>query len=349
MCRPQTVMLAALLTATMFAIAFIHPLVSYGYTQANRSARPRPNVPPGQVPTNVNTSTARTPPVNSKLMVFTVNGGGTTVTKTTGEFGSTLAASATVGKEFALQWTRTKPGAIERGIVYLIPPNSTAWVKVQTVTMQPQSTALDIQYSMPNVAPNTYEIMVGGDTGNSTRVTIKYNGQGSSGPSVIAQPNPTAGQPAPPKWRVVGTNFTPIVGSPNTGDYKRAKLTLTLEADADWPLKEITVEVYSEPFINSEVVTASGSKNPPIKLFTGTWKNGTGSAIHPGTPKVITIPLFRTSKGEVYAQEAGPGIYGPADWKIAFAQTKTASFRWLVDGKLFGSAQQSPQKQWQTP
>ena len=234
MCKPQTVMLVALLSATISAIGLTCPVASDVHAQDPRSARPKPNVPPGQFPTGANTGTAKMLPVNSKLMVFTVNGGGTTVTKTNGEFGSTLASSATVGAQFALQWSRTKPGKIERGIVYLIPPNSAEWRKVQTVIMPPQSTALDFQYSMPAADPNTYEIIVVGDYGNSTKVTIKYNGQGGN-QSVIAQPNSTAGQPAPPKWRVIGTKFTPIVGSPNTGNFKPAKLTLTLEADADWP------------------------------------------------------------------------------------------------------------------
>jgi len=95
----------------------------------------------------------------------------------------------------------------------------------------------------------------------------------------------------------------------------------------------------------------SGSKNAPIKLFTGAWKmaSGTTFTIHPGAPKVITMVLNRTSKGQMSVQESGPGIYTPADWKIAFAQTTTASFRWTVDGQPVGSAHQSAKNQWQQP
>jgi hypothetical protein len=371
MYRPRTVSQFVLLMATIAAIAILYPATSHGNMQDKKipsSAAPKPTGPAGKSPVTRNTTGTPKPmtekPINSKLLVFTVNGGGTTVTNTNGEFGSTLADSAMVGNEFALQWTRTNPGKAEKGNLLV-----TRKVKpvggefgylgdgVLSVTMPAKSTSVNIPFSFSSLEPDpqlpadTYELMVLGETGNSTKVTVNYNGKGSKGSSIVLKPGPTDGHVATSKGKVTAAQFTPVVGSPNEPGYKTAKLSLTLEAETDWQINEIAVEVYSEPFINSEVVTASGSKNAPIKLFSGTWKipSATTYTIHPGTPKVISIQLHRTSKGQVNALEAGPGIYSPADWKIAFGQTTTASFRWIVDGKPSGSVEQSPKKQWLWP
>src|SRR6185312_8293022 len=120
MYKPGKISLFVLSMTTLASIAFIDPATSFGGLQDNRTTRPRPTAPPGQFPVSGNPGANRTVmPINSKLMVFTVNGGGTTVTKTNGEFGSTLAASATVGKEFAVRWTRTNPGNAEKGTLYV--------------------------------------------------------------------------------------------------------------------------------------------------------------------------------------------------------------------------------------
>ena len=282
--------------------------------------------------------------INSKLLIYTKNGVGTTSTNTGGEFPSQLVASATANEEFSLQWSRTKAGKAEKANLYITPINSTAWVGVQSVTMPAQSIVVDIQYSMPNLAPNTYLLKVVGETGSSTKVRVNYTGKGN-GTSVVATPAPTGGAPLQTsKVKVIGAKFTPRVGTINQPGYQDAKLSLTLEAAVDTQIKEIAVEVYSEPFIKSELVTASGSKNAPIKLFSG---RSTALTVHPGTRKVIAITLYRTSKDELNAQEAGPGIYSPGDWNFAYGQTTTASFRCNVDGKVSSSFEQSPKKQWQ--
>jgi hypothetical protein len=283
--------------------------------------------------------------INSKLLIYTKNGLGTTSTNTGGEFPSQLVASATANKEFGLQWSRTKAGKAEKANLYIAPINSTAWVGVQSLTMPAQSTAVDIQYSMANLAPNTYLLKVVGETGSSTKVRVNYTGKDSNGTSVVVTPTPTGGTPVQTsKVKVIGAKFTPRVGTINQPGYQDARLSLTLEAGVDTQIKEIAVEVYSEPFIKSELVTASGSKNAPIKLFSG---RSTALTLHPEIRKVITIILYRTSKDELNAQEAGPGIYSPGDWNFAYGQTTTASFRCNVDGKLSSSFEQSPQKQWQ--
>jgi hypothetical protein len=278
-------------------------------------------------------------------LIYVKNGLGTTSTNTSGEFPSQLMASATVNKEFYLQWTRTKPGKAEKGNLYITPGNSTAWIAVQSVAMPAQATSMNIPYSMPNLGPKTYELKVVGETGSSTKVTLNYTGKGS-GSSAVATPVPTSGATfQASRFKVIAAKFTPRVGTINEPGYHDAKLSLTLEAEADTPIKGVKVEVYSEPFKNSEFLTASGSKSAPITLFSG--YRAYSYTINPGSPKVITVVLYHTSKGQLNAQEAGPGIYSPGDWNIAYGQTTTASFRWSVDGKLSGSLDQSLKKPWQ--
>jgi len=148
------------------------------------------------------------------------------------------------------------------------------------------------------------------------------------------------------KVKVTGAKFTPRVGAQTDPNYQDAKLILTLVADVDSHIQNVSVDVYSESFMNSELLTASGSKNSPIKLFAG--HRALGYTIHPGTPKTVTIILYRTSKSQVNAQETGPGIYSAGDWNLAYGQTTTASFRWTVDGKS-GSFEKSPKQSWQVP
>src|SRR3954470_11004634 len=70
---------------------------------AQTPARPRPETGTSK-PTG--SPTGGTNIVNSKLLIYTRNGLGTLSTNTSGEFSSQLVASATVNKEFSLQWSR---------------------------------------------------------------------------------------------------------------------------------------------------------------------------------------------------------------------------------------------------
>jgi len=95
--------------------------------------RPRPDTTK-QKPTGTVTGGTQNI-VNSKLLVYTKNGIGTNSTNTGGEFPSQLVASATVNNEFSLQWSRTKPGAMEKCNLFIMPPNSSTWSGGQNVTM----------------------------------------------------------------------------------------------------------------------------------------------------------------------------------------------------------------------
>jgi hypothetical protein len=332
------------ITSVFVALALFGLQSTNGQTQLPAPRRPTPDTgkpkPTGSVTGGLENI------INSRLLIYVKNGVGTTSTNTSGEFPVQLAASATVNKEFNLQWTRTKPGKAEKGNLYITSVNSTNWMAVQSVAMPAQATAVNIPYSMPNLGPKTYELKVVGETGSSTKVILSYTGK-SNGSSAVATSTETSGPtPQASKFKVIEAKFSPRIGTINEPGYHDAKLSLTLAVEADAPLKGITVEVYSEPFKNSENLTASGSKNAPITLFSG--YRAFGYVIHPGLPQIITVVLHHTAKGQVNAQEAGPGIYSPGDWNIAYGQTTTASFHWSVDGgKLSGSFDQSLKKPWQ--
>jgi hypothetical protein len=282
--------------------------------------------------------------INSKLLIYTKNGLGTLSTNTSGEFSSQLVASATVNKEFSLQWSRPKPGNAQKCNLFITPQNATEWVAIQSVTMPAQSTAVNVQLSMPNLGPKTYEMKAVCDSGSSSKVTINYTGNNNGSSATITSGATGAVTLHASGVRVTSAKFTPQVGIVNQPDYKDATLRLTLEADAAAQIQIVTVAVYSEPFTNPDYITASGSKNAPINLFSGFVKSF--YPIHPGQPQVVTVVLHRTSKNQVQAQETGPGVYSPADWNLAFQQTGTASFRWSVDGIESGSAEQPLKTAW---
>ena len=329
---------------SFFALALLCQPATLGQFPNQTPARPRPETgarKPTGTPTGI-------PPtiINSTLLIYTKNGVGTNYINTGGEFPSQLTASANVNKTFSLRWTRSKPGKAEQGKLY-ITASPTTWTPVQDVTMPAGGTSVDIHYSMINHAPKFYEMKVVGQTGSSSKVTINYTGKDSTGADAVLTEPPKSSAPFQSfKVKVVGAKYTPRVGTSSDPGFQPAKLSLTLVAEDETPIKGIMVEVYSEPFKNSEYITASDSKNSPIALFSG-HRDGP-YALHPGAPKVITILLHHTSKSQVNAQEAGTGIYSPGDWNLAYGQTTTASFRWSVDqGKLSGSLDQSVKKSWQ--
>jgi hypothetical protein len=324
-------------------------------TPLNVSPPQNPRLP-GQVPVTGNPGTVTGGPqniINSRLLIYTKNGMGTTSTNTGGEFGSQLVAAAKVNNQFALQWSRKKTGKAEKANLYITAPNSSAWLGVQSVTMPAQSIALDIQYSIPNFAAQTYELKLVGQTGSSTKVTVNYTGNDGNSQSVVVTPVSNGGPPAATKTPIyiTGAMFTPMIGAPGAPGYKRAKLTLILRTAATTTISNIEIDGQSEPWTNPELLTSSNSKNSPITIFSGKWTAAGGTRkIFQDQDNSITVTLRANSKKDIQQDETGPGFYSPGDWGFAFGQTATASFRWTVNGiagTVSGSVEQSTKKQWQ--
>jgi hypothetical protein len=340
-----------LLAFSFFVLALVFLPSAYGQLQ---SPTPRAPAPGKGKPKPTGTATGGLENVvNSKLMIYTRNGTGTTNTNMSGEFPSQLAASATVNGEFVLLWSRTKPGKPERGLVYIRRAGTEGWVAsgwtLATATISPQSSEVNIPISLPNYPGGNYELKVIGDAGSSSKVSINYKGNGGSSSTVVTTP---AGPMAPPSSaksliHVTSAKFIPMIGSPGEPGYKRARLVLNLRTDETTTISKIEVEVLSEPWTNPELLTGSSSKNSPIILFSKKWTAAGSYQIVKGKDNYITVMLRRNSKNDVEAGEGGPGFYSPADWGFAFAQTTDATFRWEVDGKVNGSVTQSPTKEWQ--
>ena len=338
-----------LLASSLFALALLCMASAYGQTQLPTPKRPpsdtrKPN-PTGTVTGGLENI------ITSKLMIYTRNGAGTTNTKMSGEFPSQLAASATVNGEFTLLWSRTKPGKVQRGLVYIRKAGSQdAYISsLATPIIPAQSTEVNIPIHLPPYPDANYEIKVVGDAGSSSKVTITYKGTGSGGSSIVTTPSgPTPLPTTKSPISITSAKFTPMVGSPGEPGYKRAKLILNLRTTETTTISKIDVEVLSEPWTNPELLTNSNSKNSPIVIFNKKWTAAGGSyQIVKNQDNSITVSLRRNSKNDVEAGEGAPGFYSPADWGYAFAQTSDATFRWKVDGKVSGSSAQSPKKAWQ--
>ena len=288
--------------------------------------------------------------ITSKLMIYTRNGTGTVNTNLSGEFPSQLATSAMTGSEFTLLWSRTKPGKVDRGLVYIRKAGTSGpyLSRLAPATIPAQSTEVNIPISLPSLAADTYELKMISDTGGSTKVTINYNGQSGGSSTVVTTPSgpmPPASTKSP--IYIASAKFTPMIGGPEAPGYQRAKLVLNLRTAETTTIAKIDVEVLSEPWTNSELLTNSNSKNSPIVILSRKWTALGGSyQIVKNQDNVITLTLRRNSKNDVEAEEGGPGFYSPADWGLAFAQTTNATFRWKVDGKVFGSSVQSAKKPW---
>jgi hypothetical protein len=138
---------------SFLSLVFLCQLSTYGQFTNGTPARPKPD---SRRPTTTGSVTGGTQNiVNSKLLVYTRNGVGTTATNTGGEFPAQLVASATVNNEFSLQWSRVKPGSAQNCNLVIYSPNSTAVAFAKSVVMPAQSTAVNIGYSVPNLAPKT--------------------------------------------------------------------------------------------------------------------------------------------------------------------------------------------------
>jgi hypothetical protein len=278
----------------------------------------------------------------SKLAIFTNDGVGTTRTTLGGEFPSKLETTAKVNKVFALQWSRDKAGKPEKGNLYIAPQGSTNWLGAQSVTMPADAKATNVEFTVPNIAPGTYEMVVAGESGNSTNVRVNYTGEGP-GADVVVTPIASTVPASGSAQRQVSVTYKPMTGFPKTPGYEKPELTLTLSSENDWSISEIEVEVISDSF-NNGTITASGSEHAPIQLFRKTWKiPSTSYHIQPGAPKTIHLKLGRTPD-EV--NEAQQGVSTEGDWGLAYQQTTQATFRWSVDGQEFRSVQQPLHTLW---
>lgn len=338
-----------LLGFSFFVLALVFLPSAYGQLQ---SPTPRAPSPDKGKPKPTGTATGGLENIiTSKLMIYTKNGTGTTNTNLSGEFPSQLAAAAMTGNQFTLLWSRTKPGKLERGLVYIRRAGSSGpYLSTLAAPIIPvKSTEVNIPITLPPYAADKYELKVVGDYGSSTKVNINYNGAGSGSSSVVTTPT----GPAPPSSTkspiyITSAKFTPMVGGPEAPGYKRAKLILNLRTTETTSISKIDVEVLSEPWTNPELLTNSNSKNSPIVLLSKKWSAAGGSyQIVKDQNNFITLTLRRNSKNDVEAAEGGAGFYSPADWGLAFAQTTDATFVWKVDGKVSGSSVQSPKKPWQ--
>jgi hypothetical protein len=322
---------------------------AHGQTQLPTPRRPTPNT---EKPKPTGTVTGGLENViTSKLMIYSRNGVGTTNTSMSGEFASQLVTTASVGNQFTLLWSRTKPGKIERGLVYVRKAGGTGpyLSRLGPSTLAAQATEVNIPISLPSYEAGNYELKVVGDRGSSSKVIINFNGKGSteSGPVVSTPSGPLPPSNKSPIY-IASAKFTPMIGGPEAPGYKKAKLVLNLRTSETTTISKIDVEVLSEPWTNPELLTNSNSKNSPIVILSKKWTAAGGSyQIVKGQDNFITVVLRRNSKNDVEASEGGPGFYSPADWGFAFAQTTDATFRWKVDGKISGSATQSPKDAWQ--
>jgi len=335
-----------LLTSGFFAMALAFFPTAHGQPRLPGPKAPAPDK--GKVKPTGTASGGVQNIINSKLMIYTRNGGGTTNTNISGEFGSQLATSATAGSEFTLQWSRTKPGKIEIGLVYIrkAGTHGISLLKLATATLQPQSTEVNIPISLPNVAADTYELNVVADTGSSSKVTINYDGQSSDAVIASAPSGPMPPTSTKSPIYIASVKFTPMIGGPGAPGYKKAKLVLNLRTTETTTISKIDVEVLSGPWTNSELLTNSNSQNSPIVILSRKWSAGSYQIVK-NQDNFINLTLRRNSTNDVEAAEGGAGFYSPADWSLAFAQTTDATFRWKVDGKVFGTLVRSAQKPWQ--
>jgi len=289
--------------------------------------------------------------ITSKLSIYTKNGKGTTSTSTGGEFGAQLAATATVDREFSLEWSRSSPGKAESGQLYIRavgnPSASPGFVPFLAVNLPAQSITANIGVTMPTPTPGNYELKVIGASGSSTKVTINFTGNGGSSDVVASSSNSSL----PPSTAtgsvsIIGAIFSPGVGAPGAAGYKPPKVTLTLRASETTVMSTLDVEVWSQTWTNSELLTSSSSKNSPIMIFKAKVKFVGGTKINKDKQMTYPLVLRRTTKDDIDEDEGGPGFYSPADWGFAFTQTEKADFRWKVSGQSAGSAQHSPKLPW---
>jgi len=307
------------------------------------------NISPAPVPNHQPPSPAATPappaPVNHTLRIFTKDGHGTTSTSLSGEFPVQLDVYANVAKDFALQWGRDAAGTEEKGNLYITKVSSTSWLGTQAVTMPTTAKGTNISYSIPNLAPGTYELLVAGDKGNSNRVTVNFSGATSTGNGDVTLPTPAPMEPpAGPNYKIRLFGFKPMAGTKKgQPDYHAAELTFEIAVNAPVHIKELRFEVYSKPFTNTEVLTASDGPHSPIELLKGKWSAKGEFPMGKSGPNVVHL-----KPTDDYTKE-GPGVSTAADWSIAYGETDVATFKWFVDGQLAGSIEKPLHTIWDMP
>jgi hypothetical protein len=283
------------------------------------------------------------PAQTTKLSIYTQNGNATTRTTLGGEFPSQLSASANVAGPFALQWARDKGGKEQKTGVLTVSDSAGNVISGPTATMAAGSPATDVAFTFPvNAKPGTYNALVKGSDEISGKVTLKYIGAANTEVTV-----PTPGPmpvPAGPAYKIRLSGFKPMVGtSKKQADYKPAELSFEIQASDNTKIKELRFEVFSKPFTNSEVLTASGGSHAPIELLSGKWTFKTPVQAGKTGPNVVHLKM--TSD---YTKE-GPGVSTPADWHIAYDKTDMATFKWTVDGQPGGSIEKPLHTIWNMP
>jgi hypothetical protein len=283
----------------------------------------------GEMPPGMNTGTAKG--IGTKLLVYTKNGWGTPSTNLGGEFPSQLASGAMVNpasNNFALQWSRSQAGKEEKGNLWITHPGESLGLQAQAVTMPAGATSVDIPYSI-NLAPDMYELLVAGESGNSNRVKVSFGGTGTESTVDLSKTGSGGSVPPAPvqeSYSIKLTRFVPgSSGAPPQLFYK-------IETAAATKVSGIVFEVYSEPFTNSQNLTAGSGEKGPIKLFSG--KSGT-----------INVSANSTKEHSAHLEKASD-IGSPEDWNIANGKTENATFKWSVAGGPSGSEEKTLHTAW---
>ena len=268
-------------------------------------------------------------PVNHTLRIFTKEGHGTTSTNLGGEFPAKLDVYANVTNEFALKWSRDTAGPGENGNLHITKVSGTSPLGTQSVALPASTKETNIGYTMPNLAPGTYELLVAGDQGNSNRVTVNFSGAKSTD---VTLPQPTQTQsiaPASGTITVTLHHFKPMKGTP-PGSYTQPRLSYTVTASSDMICPAIDFEIDSSAFTDAETLTSSGPASyPPLKLFQKQTKGG--FKLHANTPQAHAVKLDATSDFH---------------WFLAYGKTESATFRWSGPGVAGNSEQHPLQKSW---
>jgi hypothetical protein len=335
--RPKHLWLSLICCALLFTSDHL-----YAAPPTNRSAPP--TTVPSKLPPRKDSGPVKGPVQTSKLFVYTQNGLATTRTSLSGEFPSQLSTTANVGGEFIFRWVRDKGGKEEKKGVVTITDSSGKVVGTPSATMPAAASAADIGFTFPASAkPGSYVAMVTGGVETSSKVTLNYTGEGAGSKNVTV-PTPAPFVPTEASYKIRLAQFKPMVGtSKQQADYKPAELSFEINAKEPTQIKELRFEVYSKPFTNSEILTASGGPHAPIQLLTGKWTFKAPVQAGKTGPNVVHLKI--TSD---YTKE-GPGVSTPADWHIAYDKTDTATFKWSVNGQPGGSVEKPLHIVWDTP
>jgi hypothetical protein len=274
-------------------------------------------------------------------MVYTQNSNATTRTTLGGEFPSQLSAYANVAGPFVLQWSRDKNANKDTKTgVLTVSDISGKSVGSSTATISAGSPATDVAFTFPTSAkPGSYYAIIKGGDEISSKVSLNYTG--------AANPQVTLPTPAPfippmeATYKLRLGPFKPMVGTTKSdAGYTPAELSFEVDAKTQTAIKELRFEVYSKPFTNSEVLTASGAPHAPILLLSGKWSFK--APIPPGKSGSNVVHLKIKND---YTKE-GPGVSTPADWHIAYDKTDVATFKWSVDGQPAGSIEKPLHAVW---